>query len=184
MLSRRKFTALLGAAIASLSLPFPAIARSVKPQQLLSIDQLCALMWPIVLQDMRGDNKFASRVLNEAVADGRIRFMALGARVELYSGELYDIEQFNVPVMWSKLDEARNHTEASRTAIAHTLCENAIFSLDYMMEEVLQEHDLVVSKHYHYEKGDTMVIESQSAFYFQVFTAMARLPKGTLCRRR
>lgn len=130
----------------------------------ISIEQIAAVSYPAVLAEMRkAANQWvenaALRVLEK---QGFIEHVSLGANIEMpldyrpnpdtsvlaadqdtaslvkteiVTSAAYDIAQLNVPVTWTKGDDARNPTEAQKISLVKQLLENGINSHDDLIEQ-------------------------------------------------
>lgn len=130
----------------------------------LSIEQIAAVSYPAVLAEMRkAANQWvenaALRVLEK---QGFIEHVSLGATIEMpldyrpnpdtavlaqdqdtaslvkteiVTSASYDIAQLNVPVTWTKGDDARNPTESQKISLVKQLLENGINSHDDLIEQ-------------------------------------------------
>lgn len=130
----------------------------------LSIEQIAAVSYPAVLAEMRKPaNQWAEnaalRVLEKM---GFIQHTSLGQNIEVpvdyrvnpdtailasdqdaaalvktevITSAVYDIAQLNVPVTWTKGDDAKNPTESQKIALVKSLLENAINSHDDLIEQ-------------------------------------------------
>jgi hypothetical protein len=130
----------------------------------LSIEQIAAVSYPAVLAEMRKpQNQWvenaALRVLEK---EGFIDRVSLGENIEVpldyrpnpdtailasdqdsaallktevITSAVFDIAQMNVPVTWTKGDEAKNPSETQKIALVKSLLENAINSHDDLMEQ-------------------------------------------------
>lgn len=58
-------------------------------------------------------------------------------KTEVVTSAVYDIAQLNVPVTWTKGDDARNPTEAQKIALVKQLLENGINSHDDQIEQCI-----------------------------------------------
>lgn len=56
-------------------------------------------------------------------------------KTEVITSAVYDIAQLNVPVTWTKGDDAKNPTESQKIALVKSLLENAINSHDDLIEQ-------------------------------------------------
>lgn len=130
----------------------------------LSIEQIAAVSYPAVLAEMRkAANQWAeSAALRVLEKQGFIEHVALGANIEVpldyrpnpdtavlaqdqdaasliktevVTSAVYDIAQINVPVTWTKGDDARNPTESQKIALVKQLLENGINSHDDLIEQ-------------------------------------------------
>lgn len=130
----------------------------------LSIEQIAAVSYPAVLAEMRkAANQWvenaALRILEK---QGFIDHVALGnnievpldyrpnpdtavlaadqdvaslVKTEVVTSAVYDIAQINVPVTWTKGDDAKNPTETQKIALVKQLLENGINSHDDLIEQ-------------------------------------------------
>lgn len=130
----------------------------------LSIEQIVAVSYPLVLAEMRKPHNqwvenAALRVLEKM---GFIQHASLGENIEapldyrpnpdtavlasdqdtasllkteVITSAVYDIAQINVPVTWTKGDDAKNPTENQKIALVKTLLENGINSHDDLIEQ-------------------------------------------------
>jgi hypothetical protein len=130
----------------------------------LSIEQIAAVSYPAVLAEMRKPanqwvENAAMRVLEKG---GFIQHKSLGENIEVpldyrpnpdtailasdqdaasllktevITSAVFDIAQLNVPVTWTKGDEARNPSENQKIALVKALLENAINSHDDLIEQ-------------------------------------------------
>jgi hypothetical protein len=129
----------------------------------LTVEQIAAVSYPAVLAESRKPaNQWAEnaalRVLEQM---GFIDRVSLGENIEcpldyranpdtavlasdqdsaallkteVITAAVYDIAQVNVPVTWTKGDEARNPSESQKIALVKALLENAISSHDNQIE--------------------------------------------------
>lgn len=130
----------------------------------LTIDQIAAVSYPAVLAEMRKPaNQWAEnaalRVLEKM---GFIQHVSLGENIEVpldyranpdtailasdqdaasllktevITSAVFDIAQMNVPVTWTKGDDAKNPSETQKVALVKALLENAINSHDDLIEQ-------------------------------------------------
>lgn len=130
----------------------------------LTIEQIAAVSYPAVLAEMRkAANQWvenaALRVLEK---QGFIQHIALGQNIEvpldyranpdtavlasdqdtasllkteIITSAVFDIAQLNVPVTWTKGDDAKNPTETQKISLVKALLENAINSHDDLIEQ-------------------------------------------------
>ena len=130
----------------------------------LTVEQIAAVSYPAVLAEMRKPaNQWAEnaalRVLEKM---GFVQHVSLGENIEtpldyrsnpdtavlaadqdvaalvkteVVSSAVYDIAQINVPVTWTKGDEAKNPSETQKIALVKTLLENGINSHDDLLEQ-------------------------------------------------
>ena len=129
----------------------------------LSIEQITAVSYPAVIADMRkpANQWVENAALRELESSGFIQHVDLGANIEapldyrpnpdtaIMAGDqdtaaliktevitdaVYDIAQLNVPVTWTKGDEAKNPTATQKIALVKSLLENGINSHDDLIE--------------------------------------------------
>jgi len=130
----------------------------------LTIEQIAAVSYPAVLAEMRKPanqwvENAALRVLEKG---GFIERKSLGENIEVpldyranpdtailaadqdtasllktevITSAVYDIAQLNVPVTWTKGDDAKNPSETQKIALVKALLENAINSHDDLIEQ-------------------------------------------------
>ena len=130
----------------------------------LTIEQISAVSYPAVLAEMRKpanqwSENAALRVLEKM---GFIQHVSLGENIEVpvdyrvnpdtaimagdqdvasliktevITSAVYDIAQLNVPVTWTKGDDAKNPSENQKIALVKSLLENAINSHDDLIEQ-------------------------------------------------
>lgn len=130
----------------------------------LDISQIAAVSYPAVLAEMRKpQNQFAENAaLRELERQGFVQRVALGATIEcpldyrsnpdtavlasdqdsatllkteVLTSASYSIAQINVPVTWTKGDEAKNPSESQKIALVKALLENGITSHDDLLEQ-------------------------------------------------
>lgn len=58
-------------------------------------------------------------------------------KTEILTSAVYDIAQLNVPVTWTKGDEAKNPSESQKISLVRSLLENGITSHDDKIEETI-----------------------------------------------
>lgn len=58
-------------------------------------------------------------------------------KTEVVTSAVYDIAQMNVPVTWTKGDDAKNPSESQKIALVKTLLTNAISSHDDLIEQTI-----------------------------------------------
>ena len=132
----------------------------------LSIEQIAAVSYPAVLAEMRKPanqwvENAALRVLEKM---GFIQHTSLGENIEIpvdyrvnpdtavlatdqdasallktevITSAVFDIAQLNVPVTWTKGDDAKNPTETQKIALVKSLLENSINSHDDLIEQTM-----------------------------------------------
>lgn len=132
----------------------------------LTIEQISAVSYPAVLAEMRKPanqwvENAALRVLEK---NGFIQHTSLGENIEvpvdyrpnpdtavlandqdtaalvkteIISSAVFDIAQINVPVTWTKGDDAKNPSENQKIALVKSLLENAINSHDDLIEQLI-----------------------------------------------
>lgn len=130
----------------------------------LSIEQIAAVSYPAVLAEMRKPanqwvENAALRVLEK---NGFIKHISFGENIEIpldyrvnpdtailasdqdaasllktevITSAVFDIAQLNVPVTWTKGDDAKNPSENQKIALVKALLENAINSHDDLLEQ-------------------------------------------------
>ncbi len=130
----------------------------------ITVEQIAAVSYPAVLAELRKPanqwvENAALRVLEK---QGFIKHVSLGENIEIpvdyrvnpdtailasdqdtasllktevITSAVYDIAQLNVPVTWTKGDEARNPSENQKIALVKSLLENAIDSHDDLLEQ-------------------------------------------------
>lgn len=130
----------------------------------LTIEQIAAVSYPAVLAEMRKpanqwSENAALRVLEK---QGFIQHIALGQNIEVpldyranpdtavlasdqdtasliktevITSGVFDIAQINVPVTWTKGDDAKNPSETQKVSLVKALLENAINSHDDLIEQ-------------------------------------------------
>lgn len=129
----------------------------------LTIEQIAAVSYPAVLAESRKPaNQWAENAaLRMLESMGFIQRVSLGENIEcpldyrvnpdtavlasdqdsasllkteVLTSAVYDIAQLNVPVTWTKGDEAKNPSESQKIALVKALLENAITSHDDLIE--------------------------------------------------
>jgi hypothetical protein len=179
MMNRRPLIqTLLGAAA---YLMIPKVVEAIKPP-VMSIDQIIKASYKEVIKDLRAGRPWVSDELNQAEADGRLRRAALGQVVEIggQPGVMYEVQALNIPHCWRPEDEIKNPTEEQRIAFAAGLIRQGLFSHDILLARTLDDHDLVVSKMYRYQVGNSYKTNNGAYTVFNLYTAYAKLPKGSL----
>lgn len=130
----------------------------------LTVEQIAAVSYPAVLAEMRKpQNQWVENAaLRELESSGFIQHVSLGENIEapldyrpnpdtavlasdqdsaallkteVITSAVYDIAQLNVPVTWTKGDEAKNPTETQKIALVKSLLENGINSHDDLIEQ-------------------------------------------------
>lgn len=129
----------------------------------LSVEQIAAVSYPAVLAEMRkpANQWVENAALRLLEKEGFIQRVSLGENIEcpldyranpdtailasdqdsasllkteVITSAVYDIAQLNVPVTWTKGDEAKNPSESQKIALVKALLENAINSHDDLIE--------------------------------------------------
>jgi hypothetical protein len=129
----------------------------------LTVEQISAISYPAVLAEMRKPhNQWAENAaLRVLEKEGFVQRKSLGENIEcpldyrpnpdtailasdqdsasllkteVITAAVYDIAQLNVPVTWTKGDEAKNPSETQKIALVKSLLENAITSHDDLLE--------------------------------------------------
>ena len=132
----------------------------------LTIGQIAAASYPAVLADMRKptNNWSANPALKSMERAGFIERTAFGnvievpidyrsnpdaavligdqdtaslVKTEVLTAASYDIAQLNVPVTWTKGDEAKNPTDTQKVSLTRALMENGINSHDDLIEQYI-----------------------------------------------
>lgn len=132
----------------------------------LTIDQITAASYPAVLAEMRkGANQWAENAaLRVMEKQGALVHRGLGptieipldyranpdvailaadldeaalTKTEILTSASYSVAQLNVPVTWSKGDDAKNPEENQKVAFVKQLLENAINSHDDQLEQLI-----------------------------------------------
>lgn len=130
----------------------------------LSIEQIAAVSYPAVLAEMRkpANQWVENAALKMLESKGFIQHVSLGENIEVpldyranpdtailasdqdqasllktevITSAVFDIAQMNVPVTWTKGDDAKNPSETQKIALVKTLLENAINSHDDLIEQ-------------------------------------------------
>ena len=129
----------------------------------LTVEQITAVSYPAVLAEMRkAENQWAENAaLRLLEKEGFIQHVSLGENIEcpldyranpdtavlaadqdvaslikteVVTSAVYDIAQINVPVTWTRGDEAKNPTESQKISLSRQLLENGITSHDDQIE--------------------------------------------------
>lgn len=130
----------------------------------LTIEQISAVSYPAVLAELRKPaNQWSQNAALEFLEkSGFIQRISLGENIEcpldyrpnpdtavlasdqdsatllkteVITSAVYDIAQLNVPVTWTKGDEAKNPSETQKIALVKSLLENALNSHDDLLEQ-------------------------------------------------
>ena len=130
----------------------------------LTISQITAVSYPAVLAEMRkATNQWAENAALRALEkSGFIQRVALGPTIEIpldyrvnpdtavmvgdqdtasliktevLTSASYDVAQLNVPVTWTKGDEAKNPSENQKISFVRAILENGITSHDDLLEQ-------------------------------------------------
>ena len=130
----------------------------------LSIEQIAAVSYPAVLAEMRkaANQWVENAALSTLERKGFISRVSLGENIEvpldyranpdtailasdqdaasllkteIITSAVFDIAQLNVPVTWTKGDDAKNPSENQKIALVKSLLENAINSHDDLIEQ-------------------------------------------------
>jgi hypothetical protein len=130
----------------------------------LSIEQIAAVSYPAVLAEMRkpANQWVENAALDTLQRMGFIDHVSLGENIEIpvdyrqnpdtailasdqdaasllktevLTSAVFDIAQLNVPVTWTKGDDAKNPSENQKIALVKALLENAINSHDDLIEQ-------------------------------------------------
>lgn len=130
----------------------------------LSVEQIAAVSYPAVLAEMRkaANQWMQNSALNHLEKNGFIQRVSLGENIEcpldyranpdtavlasdqdsaallkteVITSAVYDIAQANVPVTWTKGDEAKNPSESQKIALVKSILENAVNSHDDLLEQ-------------------------------------------------
>jgi hypothetical protein len=130
----------------------------------LSIEQIAAVSYPAVLAEMRkpANQWVENAALKHLEKGGFIEHVSLGENIEIpldyranpdtailasdqdaasllkteiITSAVFDIAQLNVPVTWTKGDDAKNPSETQKVALVKALLENAINSHDDLIEQ-------------------------------------------------
>ena len=129
----------------------------------LTVEQISAVSYPAVLAEMRqAKNQWVQNsALNHLEKSGFIQHISFGENIEcpldyranpdtavlasdqdsaallkteVVTSAVYDIAQINVPVTWTRGDEAKNPSETQKINLVKTLLTNAIDSHDDLIE--------------------------------------------------
>jgi hypothetical protein len=132
----------------------------------LSISQIAAISYPAVLAEMRSpENNWAENAaLRELESQGFIKSVSLGPTIEVpvdyranpdaaimasdqdaaallktevLTSASFTPAQLNVPVTWTKGDDAKNPTQTQKVELVRSLLENAITSHDDLIEQAV-----------------------------------------------
>lgn len=130
----------------------------------LSVEQISAVSYPAVLAELRKPhNQWAENAALRALeSNGFIQRVSFGENIEcpldyrsnpdtavlasdqdsaallkteVITSAIYDIAQLNVPVTWTKGDEAKNPSDTQKIALVKSLLQNAIDSHDDLLEQ-------------------------------------------------
>lgn len=130
----------------------------------ITVEQIAAVSYPAVLAEMRKPaNQWAENAaLRVLEKNGFIQHVSLGENIEIpvdyrvnpdtailandqdtasllktevVTSAVFDIAQMNVPVTWTKGDDAKNPSETQKIALVKSLLENAINSHDDLIEQ-------------------------------------------------
>lgn len=130
----------------------------------LTIEQIAAVSYPAVLAEMRkpANQWVENAALSVLERMGFIQHVSLGENIEVpvdyranpdtailvsdqdaasllktevLTSAVFDIAQLNVPVTWTKGDDAKNPSENQKIALVKSLLENAINSHDDLIEQ-------------------------------------------------
>lgn len=86
------------------------------------------------------------------------------------------IQQVHVPVTWTFTDEVRNPTEAQKVSLCKNLIQNGCESLDWLLQEHLVGHRLLVARSHLYDYSGISNIQGQPAYYFMISAAFIKVP--------
>jgi hypothetical protein len=132
----------------------------------LSIEQIAAVSYPAVRAEMRKPaNQWAENAAHKALERGGfIEHISLGENIEIpldyranpdtailasdqdaasllkteiITSAVFDIAQLNVPVTWTKGDDAKNPSETQKVALVKALLENGVNSHDDLIEQTI-----------------------------------------------
>lgn len=132
----------------------------------LTIEQITAVSYPAVLAEMRkAANQWnESAAMRELERQGAVQRVSLGENIEVpldyrsnpdtavlasdqdtaallktevFTSAVYEIAQMNVPVTWTKGDDAKNPSENQKIAFVKGLLENGINSHDDLIEQMI-----------------------------------------------
>lgn len=132
----------------------------------LTVGQIAAVSYPAVLAEMRRPtNQWAENAALKVMEKmGFIKRVSLGENIEcpldyranpdtavlaqdqdaasllkteVITSAVFDIAQLNVPVTWTKGDEAKNPSENQKIALVRSLLENGINSHDDLIEQLI-----------------------------------------------
>jgi hypothetical protein len=130
----------------------------------LTVEQISAVSYPAVLAEMRkaANQWMQNSAFNHLEKQGFIQRVSLGENIEcpldyrpnpdtailasdqdsasllkteVITSAVYDIAQLNVPVTWTRGDEAKNPSETQKFSLVKQLLENAINSHDDLLEQ-------------------------------------------------
>lgn len=130
----------------------------------ITIEQIAAVSYPAVLAELRKPaNQWSENAALKVLEKGGfIQHTSLGENIEIpvdyrvnpdtailasdqdqasmlktevVTSAVYDIAQMNVPVTWTKGDDAKNPSENQKIALVKSLLENAINSHDDLLEQ-------------------------------------------------
>lgn len=130
----------------------------------LSVEQIAAVSYPAVLAELRKPaNQWAENAALRALeSNGFIQRVNFGENIEIpldyrsnpdtavlasdqdsasllktevITSAVFDIAQLNVPVTWTKGDEAKNPSETQKVALVKSILQNAIDSHDDLLEQ-------------------------------------------------
>ena len=130
------------------------------------ISQIASVAYPAVLAEMRkGQNQWVENsALREIERQGAVQRVNLGENIEVpldyrsnpdtavlaadqdtasliktevFTSAVFDIAQMNVPVTWTKGDDAKTPTENEKISFVKGLLENAINSHDDLIEQMI-----------------------------------------------
>jgi hypothetical protein len=185
-MNRREFLkglAIVGAAMPLLSLDSAPVFAEVPSNTLFPVWKILRAAWPDVVEDQQKlFGGWVSYPMQQYAAKGKAhKGGQLGARVEWSTMDAAgnitthtaEVEALRTWLVWSKKGEQRHDTEATRIDFVARLIENALASADFLLEEHAKGREIVVSKDFYCDLGETQELENMAGWATPVWTCAA-----------
>lgn len=148
----------------------------------LSIATIIQVGFPAVLEEMITSKgyRWANTFLNGLTEMRGIRFMQLGATVELGNGTRLDVQEYTTPLTWTKIDELKNNIENTKIPFCKAMLENLITSHEDGLAEFIWKDPgqfYVVGENYHHALSDVIDLQNAAARICYLRTAIVKVPR-------
>lgn len=181
-MNRREFVTYLAAL--GITTQLPSLVEAAQPTSYpgyaTDLNSIIRASFPEIRRDMLASSGWATDEMRSLVRQNRVSVARLGPLCEI-GGQLYEIEELNIPMVWPVEDEQRNTTENQRVNLVKQLISNLLDAHDDLLIRRMEGRHLIVSENYRYQIGDTYAIPGEdglvAGYIIRLFTAFVMTPQ-------